>query len=210
MSGEAKRLSAEDREICRHFIQRRAYYYGVGPVGCEPINILLGAVNRAGKMYHHTEGWTEPSSYATTGDGSCVDIIDAAAYEAAEYISRIERERDDAQASLSWCLAPVPDDDPLRPLGSYLADAFDEDQWLTVEPLLNGARKRIAELEAENARLRADAERYQWLCANAYVWGSHFSSTHDDQVEDAALWIKGCVGMDQDGINAAIDAARGK
>ena len=60
---------------------------------------------------------------------------------------------------------------------------------------------------AEIERLHPNAERYEWLCANAYVWGSHFSSTQDDQVEDAALWIKGSVGMDQEGINVAIDAA---
>lgn len=129
-------------------------------------------------------------------DGRMTDRADFAQSALESYIERIERERDDAQASLSWCLAPVPDDDPLRPLGSYLADAFDEDQWLTVEPLLNGARKRIAELEAENARLRADAERYRWLFEHDEGRRARFEQVY-------SIWYSGGMSWRE-----ALDAAR--
>ena len=67
-------------------------------------------------------------------------------------------------------------------------------------------------LRAENARLRAaleaeeqDADRYRWLRREAYVWGADHVPK---QVEPAALWIKGNVGMDDAGIDEAIDTTR--
>lgn len=70
---------------------------------------------------------------------------------------------------------------------------IDNKEGLALVAELREARKRIAELEAENAKLRADAGRYQWL----------------RDVGDAA-WepMSKRVREGAAGIDAAIDAAR--
>lgn len=35
-----------------------AYYYGFDPTEVPAVDRILGAVCRAGKMYHHTDMWT--------------------------------------------------------------------------------------------------------------------------------------------------------
>jgi hypothetical protein len=57
-----------------------AYYFSFDPTGNEDIDRILAAVALAGKMFHHTEGWTEDD----IGWGyDLIDLIQAAANTAA-------------------------------------------------------------------------------------------------------------------------------
>lgn len=40
-------------------LRLQAYYYGFEPTGVYEIDLILSAVARAGKAYHHTESWNE-------------------------------------------------------------------------------------------------------------------------------------------------------
>lgn len=131
------------------------------------------------------------------------------------YITRIERERCtcDEETGIHDPMCVLAVRETARAMQARIAALEAENTTLRTAFTENESENErltalVQELEAENARLRANSERYEWLCANAYVWGSHFASTHDDQVEDVALWMKGRVAMDQDGISEAIDAAR--
>ena len=125
------------------------------------------------------------------------DVLDRAEFKSAHdkwsgtrhalltYIERIERERDLVLAANR---------------GLRLFDAES----------LETAKARIAALEAENAALRADAERYRWLRANAQ-W-MYPSSEGSDQ-KHAYLTVTGygdCFHDPRAGeiVDAAIDAAR--
>lgn len=58
-----------------------AYYYGFKETGILEIDKILEAVAIAGKRYHNTDMWDEPSDY---GDHkSCVELIQDAANNAA-------------------------------------------------------------------------------------------------------------------------------
>lgn len=88
-----------------------AYYYGFDSVGHDAIDKVLSAVACAGKAYHHTEDWADPSTPRDdhTGD-TPVAWIQNAAKEAAtrlaaleadlararERVEALERERDAA------------------------------------------------------------------------------------------------------------------
>lgn len=62
-----------------------AYYFSFAPTGCEVVDKILSAVATAGKMYHHTENWSEPDD--ETGV-SLVDQIQVAAQNAADEFQR--------------------------------------------------------------------------------------------------------------------------
>jgi hypothetical protein len=66
------------------------YYIGFDPTGEEPIDVILSAVARAGKAYHHTESWGEPTPpYEPEFRGeSPVDWIQNAATDAAGMMRR--------------------------------------------------------------------------------------------------------------------------
>ena len=57
-----------------------AYYYGFEGTGVPAIDYILGAVARAGKMYHHTGQWNDFDEDPM----SCVDVIQEMADAAAE------------------------------------------------------------------------------------------------------------------------------
>ena len=67
--------------------------------------------------------------------------------------------------------------------------------------------ERVAELRRENAALREDKERLDWLEANLYtLWASGLRCNESPAVEIAA-----CSGrFEAESIRAAIDAARAK
>jgi len=71
------------------------------------------------------------------------------------------------------------------------------------------AEQRAAELEAENAALRADAERYRWLTKHAFICKCHTDDGVILQVHntDRAVPISGPVDA---AIDAAIDEARAR
>lgn len=56
----------------------RAYYYAFTPTGNADIDLILAAVASAGKMYHHTDGWSD-DDYGP----SCIELIQEAANRAA-------------------------------------------------------------------------------------------------------------------------------
>jgi hypothetical protein len=68
----------------------------------------------------------------------------------------LKRERDEAVMFLDNAVSKAPE--PLRELGGWLANKLDEDEWPTAERFLNAAAKSLADLAAENQRLR-DRER---------------------------------------------------
>jgi len=94
-------------------------------------------------------------------------------------------------------------------------------RWATEEAkaAADAIRDLLDEIEAlrvwlpgdpERAALLADAERYRWLRADCYAWGQDCVSA-DEQSEVVAMWVKvECATIDDIGIDAAIDAARGK
>lgn len=57
-----------------------SYYYWFGETSCEPVDHILAAVAAAGKAYHSTADWQEP----TWGGESPADAIQRMADDAAE------------------------------------------------------------------------------------------------------------------------------
>lgn len=87
------RLTDEQRETLTSRGDRRfdAYYYSFDPTGCEPVDLILMAVARAGKLAHHTEDWGgqgDEAHWANYG-GSPVDLIQAAAVSAADAVLKM-------------------------------------------------------------------------------------------------------------------------
>ena len=61
-----------------------AYYYSFDPTGNDAIDRILMAVAWAGKAYHHTDMWNDDSDFGSNGEPTPVDMIQAAANEAAQ------------------------------------------------------------------------------------------------------------------------------
>lgn len=82
-------MTAEHNEL-----KLNAYYYSFGPTGFYEIDLILSAVARAGKAYHHTGGWLEKSSpYDERFTGECpIDWIQNAAKAAADTLAAREAE----------------------------------------------------------------------------------------------------------------------
>ena len=68
-----------DRIVSRGDRWLDAYWFGFEPTGDGDIDIILGAVALAGKMYHNTESWNDDDD----DDPTPVEIIQAAANRAA-------------------------------------------------------------------------------------------------------------------------------
>lgn len=68
-----------------------AYYYGFDATGCAEVDEILSAVAWAGRMYHHTDQWTDD-------DPSEVDRIQVAANDCAAALSAAETARAAAEA----------------------------------------------------------------------------------------------------------------
>jgi hypothetical protein len=69
----------------------RAYYFSFSPTGVELVDRILSAIAHAGKGYHHTSDWTEPTEPEGPFRGtSYVDWIQHAAEDAAAEIRRLE------------------------------------------------------------------------------------------------------------------------
>ena len=68
-----------------------AYYFGFDPTGVPAIDAILSAVAIAGKSCHHTDMWAEDDEWSRWGVGrSLVDVIQCAAYEAANKLDAAE------------------------------------------------------------------------------------------------------------------------
>ena len=68
-----------------------AYYYSFEPTGILEIDKILEAVAQAGKSYHNTDMWNEPSDY---GDKkSCEERIQDAANDAAQKLVTSDSQR---------------------------------------------------------------------------------------------------------------------
>lgn len=73
-----------------------AYYYGFKPTRVPEIDRILSAVAAAGKAYHDTSQWTEPTGAFRGHDGVApVDWIQNAADAAAETINALRGRRSD-------------------------------------------------------------------------------------------------------------------
>lgn len=74
-------------------LRMNAYYYGFTPTGMECIDRILSAVACAGKAYHHTDQWGEPTpKYEECFRGDCpADWIQSMADDAAEALRSRQR-----------------------------------------------------------------------------------------------------------------------
>ena len=62
----------------------QSYYFAFDETGCSEVDSILRAVARAGKLYHHTEGWRDD-----LGNGETCEVnIQRAAQRAAASMSR--------------------------------------------------------------------------------------------------------------------------
>lgn len=76
----------------------RAYYHQFTPTGCDAVDAILEAIAVAGKAYHSTSEWSEPTEYGKN-EGPCHwDAIQAAADKAASVMRSETASRDDAIA----------------------------------------------------------------------------------------------------------------
>ncbi len=69
-----------------------AYYYGFEATGSYPVDLIISAVARAGKAFHHTEDWDneiEPHHPAFEGK-TPIDWIQNAAKRAASRVTTLE------------------------------------------------------------------------------------------------------------------------
>ena len=72
-----------------------AYYYSFNPTGTAEVDAILSAVACAGKSHHHTEGWSDDDKWSRWGEGrSSVDVIQAAANEAASELAALREQRE--------------------------------------------------------------------------------------------------------------------
>lgn len=80
-----------------------SYYVNLTPTGAYPIDLVLSAVARAGKAYHHTSDWLEPDAYPEApfeGD-TWRDRIDNAGKRAAELVIALQTENDRLKRELT-------------------------------------------------------------------------------------------------------------
>lgn len=83
---DKNKLSDKDLQLCKERINHHAYYYKFEPTGCEPIDLIIGALHYAGKSYHHTQDWNNESGTGDIDADSIVDLIQRTLNEAAGII----------------------------------------------------------------------------------------------------------------------------
>lgn len=79
-----------------------AYYYSFAPTGQRVVDLILHAVARAGKAFHHTSQWTEDEMaefYEHCEGDTCVEWIQNAANKAAAELATLRAERDALRAA---------------------------------------------------------------------------------------------------------------
>jgi hypothetical protein len=76
-------------------VRLNAYYFGFDSTGNEDIDRILSAVACAGKAYHLTKDWTNPTTEPyepSHRGGTCAEWIQNAAVDAATKLAAIHRE----------------------------------------------------------------------------------------------------------------------
>lgn len=131
---EADRLTGAERETLYAPGRRMdAYYYSFDPTGVPAIDAILSAVAHAGKGYHNTSDWSDTGDEDFPGrwgaGRSCIDVIQAAANEAAEGAAEVARLR--AVVEAVQALA-----DEWEASGKKLAP--DDDWGVSIEATLRG------------------------------------------------------------------------
>ncbi len=105
----------------------RAYYYSFAPTGQREVDLILHAVARAGKAFHHTSQWTEDEMaefYEHCEGNTCVEWIQNAANKAAAELATLrarvaELERDEVR--LGWLVGKMSEGDLYRLLYPHYA-----------------------------------------------------------------------------------------
>lgn len=116
----------------------------------------------------------------------------------AAHIERIERERDEARTILAHTdIGSLPDDWTLKQVAEARIDDL-----MKLRDQVRDTCARAEKAEAENARLRPNAERYEWLKAHAEDYDGHVTFPdvrYRNGLQD---------GFEAKTVDAAIDAAR--
>lgn len=111
-----------------------AYYFSFSETGEIPIDVILSAVARAGKAYHHTESWSsedcDPYEPGIHRGASCVEWIQNAAADAAAEFKSLHEENVRLKADVDY-----------------------------ERDVKHKLRARVGVLEAEVARLREAGQR---------------------------------------------------
>lgn len=78
------------------------YYIGFDSTGVEPVDVILSAVARGGKAYHHTDGWNEEiHPYEPEFRGKTVsEWIQNAANDAAFELQRLRAALEEIQSGV--------------------------------------------------------------------------------------------------------------
>ena len=74
-----------------------SYHFSFSPTGNPWVDNILSMIAVAGKGYHNTEGWTESND----GEPSFIELIEGAAYLAANHITNVEK-RDLKNCACAW------------------------------------------------------------------------------------------------------------
>jgi len=105
-------------------LKLNAYYYCFGPTGCFEIDLILSAVARAGKAFHHTDSWSDDCPpYDERFKGRCpIDWIQNAAIDAAKaFKSRAEPDAKAAEwgAQQRGAVVPIEVAEEMRYLAGF-------------------------------------------------------------------------------------------
>lgn len=123
-------------------LKLNAYYYSFAPTGQREVDLILHAVARAGKAFHHTSQWTEDEMaefYEHCEGNTCVEWIQNAANKAAAELAALR-----ADAAEAW-----------RQVHLLKAETSGPDGFATWKDAATDERVRRVKAEAEAARLRA-------------------------------------------------------
>src|SRR5690606_22026641 len=82
----------------------RAYYHTFTPTGCDAVDAILEAIALAGKAYHCTDQWDEPSEYGNESSPCYWDLIQQAADKAASLTQ--SETGDTSSCAHDWSIPP--------------------------------------------------------------------------------------------------------
>lgn len=181
-------------------LRLHAYYYSFAPTGQREVDLILHAVARAGKAFHHTSQWADDEMegfYEHCEGDTCEQWIQNAANKAAAALAAKDAElakaREDVTQAAGALLVELPE--PGTPMARVmLANAM-------MRRERDDANARAERAEAEAAGLRADAERYRVARAKVCIVGDAF---HVINLRPTYVAPDAAIEFD-----AAIDAARG-